>query len=530
MKPLYRVALAVAVLATGLTCNALTGTPATQPAAVDFTLSEGRLQEIMEMDSDWGKLFDIDTNQDGTVDEAIYRFPNQEIETDVTLLTTLIYSSGETTETPDPTVYYKAMYLEVFNYGEAEKQVQFNLEIPKSFAQSVDELDFNPQPAAIVNPDPVVMYDIVLPAPPVDESTLIGMPVYVGYAFAQSMVNFEAARKKLREDALAQMREKCKSAPVDQKSYCYLSLVSDFHDLLNSKDMESICNGETTGFARRVCLSVAKNSAAECDRASTPEDVLVCKGFYVNHKCKGLDGGELQACLRDTSLANKAPLGCMDLEEPDVKNDCYARAGNNAAYCQEINNTARREACEKALNQTVQSDSEPVAADPSDWFTPQKSKTDCKPFAALFPEYTLSFTDGEYFNDVAKLSCDMDANGEKLNDILYEVVVWVWAYESSEASRYIWENELKDGYTLLAMKNLASSNTDPDTQFTFEADRYFQVSKMTTFDGTIKYSIVAGAVYRNAHIAFQFDGYDGSTAYWQQVEALFKQLIDSKLR
>jgi hypothetical protein len=317
---------------------------------------------------------------------------------------------------------------------------------------------------------------------------------------------------------------------VDQKSYCYVSLVSDFHDLIERKEMESICTGETTGFERRVCLSIAKDSAAECDRATTPEDVLVCKGFYVNHKCKGLDGGELQACLRDTSIANKAPLGCMDLEDPDVRNDCYARAGNNSAYCDEISNQARREACQKALGQPGQSGNEPVAADPGKWFTSQQAKTDCKPFAALFPEYRLTYTDGEYFNDVAKLTCDMDANDTDLDDLLYEVVVWVWAYDSSGTARTMWENEIGDGYTLLAMKNLANYNTDPDTKFTFEDDRYFQVSKRTDLDGRAVYSIVAGAIYQNAHIAFQFDGYDGSTSNWKQVETLFRQLIDSKLR
>lgn len=530
MKPLYRVVLAAAVLATGLTCNALTGTPAVQPAGADYALNEGRLQEIIEIDSDWGKMFDNDTNQDGRVDEAIYRFPDQEIETDVTLLTTLIYSSGEATDALDPTVFYKAMYLEVFNYGEAEKQVRFNLEIPKNFASSVDELYFIPEPAAIVNPDPVVMYDIVLPAPPVDESALVGTPIFIGYSVAVATANFEAAQRKLREDALARMREICKSAPVDKKSHCYMSMVVDFQDVIDKKEMEQLCTGEVTGFERRICLSVARDSAAECDRATTPEDVLVCKGFYVNHKCKGLDGGELQACLRDTSIANKAPLGCMNLEDPDVRNDCYARAGNNAAYCDEISNQARRDACRKALGQTVQSDPAPVSSDISKWFTPQKAKTDCQPFTALFPEYTVGFTDGEYFNDVAKLSCDMDAKDKELDDILYEIVVWIWAFDSSDTAKNTWENEVEHGYTLLAMQNLANYNTDPDTQFTFETDRYTQIAKSTTLEGRTVYSMVAGALYRNAHGVFQYKGYDDPASHWRQVEALFRQLIDSKLR
>ena len=530
MKPLYRVVLAVALLATGLTCNALRGAPAIQPATVDFTLSEGRLQEIIEMDSDWGKMFDIDTNQDGRVDEAIYRFPNQEIETDVILLTNLIYSSGETTEARDPTIYYKAMYLEVFNYGEAEKQVRFNLEIPKNFAVSVDELNFDPVPAAIVNPDPVVTYDIILPAPPVDESGIVGMPIFIAYGVAVTTASFQAAQRKLREDALARMREICKSAPVDKKSYCYMSMAIDFQDVIDKKEMEEICIGEVTGFERMVCLSVARDSATECDRASTPEDVMVCKGFYVNRKCKGLDGGELQACLRDTSIANKAPLGCMNLEDPDVRNDCYARAGNNVAYCDEISNPVRRDSCKKALGQTVQPDSAPVSADISTWFTTQEAKTDCKPFAALFPEYTLTFTEGEYFDDVAKLSCDMDAKDKKLDDFLYEIVVWVWAFDSTDTAKNTWENEVEDGYTLLAMKNLANYNTDPDTQFTFETDHYTQISKSTSLEGRTVYSIVAGALYRNAYAVFKYKGYEDPTGHWRQVEALFRQLIDGKLR
>ena len=357
------------------------------------------MRQFIKNDTSMGDYLELDRNQDGKPDQAIYHYPQQEIETDVFLETSLVYTSAELDENPTPNAYRKELWLLLNNQSPQERHVQFTFEIPKEFATNVDQLIFDPEPAEIINPDPVVMFDLWLE----DYRRGGGAVTYkiVERFIAFTMMDYGAATFNLREDAFKQMEQRCKSAPVDERNACYLSLVTDFLDLLDKKWMENICSREMTGLERRICLSLAKDSAVECDRASTPEDIMACKGYYVHQKCKGLDGGELQACLRDTSIANKAPLGCMNLEDPDVRNECYATASGDATFCTRITNQARREGCEKALNAgggpADQSQPEPISVDPSRWFNADNAEGDCKPFAALFPGYTLTHTDGDYF-------------------------------------------------------------------------------------------------------------------------------------
>ena len=133
-------------------------------------------------------------------------------------------------------------------------------------------------------------------------------------------------------------------------------------------------------------------------------------------------------------------------------------------------------------------------------------------------------------DDVAKLTCDMDANDPDLNDILYEVAIWIWAYDSSETARQVWETDVLDGYTYASRKNQQETNPDPNFTLTLELDRYFGISKTEHDDKPPTYSIIAGAIYKNARIAFLFDGYSDTPGTWVQVEALFQQLIDRKIK
>lgn len=530
MKTKFRIWLAAAVIISSITCQTLLGGTSVQLDEVSLTEAEEPLGEIIAHEINMGDLIELDRDQNGRDDQIIYYYPEQEIATDILLATNLVFTSGELDEIPNPDIFHKELWLILNNQNPQEMHVQFIYEIPKEFAQHVDELTFNPEPVEVINPDPAVKYDVNVPSYQAGGEALVW--VITGDPMAYAATDYVIAKLKLRQDALKQMKERCKSVPAEDKNDCYLSLITDFQDLLDQKEMENICSGEMTGVERRICLSIVKDSATECDRASTPENVHICKGFYVYQKCKGLDGGELQACLRDTAIANKAPLGCKNLEDPDVRNECYAKASGNVAYCARISNQARREGCEKALNagagQVDQSQPGPVSVDPSRWFNDDNANADCKPFAAIFPDYTLNYTHGDYFHDVAHLTCDMDANDPDLDDILYEVSIWIWAYDGSDTARQVWETDALDGYTYASAKQRMETNTNPNFTITLEAGRYFSFFKTERTDKRPTYSISGGALYKNARVAFLFDGYSESQGAWLQVEALFMQLIDGK--
>ncbi len=542
MKPRFPLFLALLALAS-LTCQAVSRVALPQPRSQSIdpaalARAGARLTVLLEQEKEYGELYDLDTDQNGAFDEVIYHFPPRPLETDVRLQTNLIYSSGETASVPQPGIYYKAYLLFPENLSGQEKQVRFTFEIPKYFARSVDELSFQPQPSRIVNPDPVVLYDMTLPAQSARNAFHLAAPsqllqeqeaqaIYIGSTIGDPIVSYIIAKERLRANALAEMREACKAVPPELKSICYLSMVADFKDIIGKGEMEQICIGEVTGYERRLCLSLARDSAAECDSLSAEEDIFACKGFYVRQKCKGLDGGELQACLRDTSISSKAPLGCADLQDPDIRNDCFARAGGDASYCKQINNTARREACEKALRAAVPSG--PISIDPGGWFTMENAAGECRPFYALFPEYKAGMSTGFDYDGVGTLSCAMDASDPGLDDVLSEVSIQIWADPSIEVARQKWADET-DGYSYAGKKHQEQTNTNPDLTFTFGADTYFTVLKRPSLSGPPIYTMAGGSLYQNGRIAFNFDAYASSPARWQQVEAVFKQLIDRMLR
>lgn len=530
-----RLFLAGAVIVSSLTCQVLAGTPESPQADMEaITRGEELLWGVINEDNEMGGWVEQDWTEDGVVDQVIYFYPIEEIQPGVRLETSLVYASGELDIEPDAGVYHKELWMYLMNDSGVETRVQFNYEIPKSFAESVDVLNFYPPPAEIVDPDPVVMYDIVLPAVTGDPITDpesgedLGNTLAISTFTTPLIVNFVITQERMAAEALEQMRAKCKSAPPSKKNACYFSLATDFQDRLKRDEMVQICTGEMTGLERRICLAIANEKAEECDRAALPEDVLACKGFFVQNQCRKLSGGELQACLRDTSIANKAPLGCMMIEDLDVRNECYAKASGDAEFCERITNEARRENCQKALGsggESAQSQPEADELDPSRWFNEKDAAKDCKPFAELFPEYTLTYTTGDYFHDVARLTCDMDAKDARLDDILYEVSVWVWGYPTTAALMDSWTSETEDfSYGAIVL----ASNNNPDLEVKLEGERYFAISQSQAEGEPVIFSITAGSLYRNARVAFIYKGFLGSETSWRLVEATFKQLIDAK--
>ena len=526
--------IAVATMFATVTCRWLTGAPTIVLDETAFKEGETQLREYIELDATMGELLEIGLNSDGRVEQVQYRYPITEIEADVFLEEHLTYSLGSMQGKPDPDAYYPILFLFFANTGARDKQIQFVYEIPKDFAVNVDEVEFSPIPDEIINPDIVVRYDLVLPAAPAGD-TGEGMEtgLWISGITTPPVINYVMAKSRLRVQAYNQMLKKCKEAPIADRNDCYLSLVTDFQDVMDTDGILNICTTEMTGLERRICMSMAKDSPAECDRASDIPDREVCKGYYVYNKCKDLDGGELQACLKNTSIASKAILGCVDIEDADVRNECHAKASGQASYCAKINNKARREDCEKTLKSSAEiaDQAQPAAVDVDieRWFDDDTADDECDSFAAVFPGYTLNYTTAGMSDDVATLTCQMDANESDLDGTLYEVTVWIHAYQSSEMAQQVWETDDLDGYTLAAKRNQQAENTDPDLVFTLETERYFSVLAGTRTDMPTVYSISAGALYRNARLVFLLDSYSDSPGSWSQVEALFKQLIDSKI-
>jgi len=535
MKTYQRYLLCAVVLISSLTCQTLFG--GTVVELDDAAMAEGeiQLQEMIGQETELGELYEIDKNQDGQFDEVIYHYPDQQIETDVVLESNLLYSPAAFPEQPDLEGYYKSLYLILVNQSQEEKHVRFTYEVPKDFAVYVSELVFIPEPAEIVNPDVVVLYDIVLPALPassVDEAEAEANTIWIMGTIVEPLVTYVAAKEKARDDAFKQMMEMCKSLPYEKRGACYLSLVSDFKDKLKPKEMETICTQETNGTTRRMCFSVIKDSAGECDKISNAKEVQVCKGFYVNYKCKGLDGGELQACLKDKAIANKAPLGCKGLDDADVRNECYAKASRKSRYCARINNDARRKSCEQALGtgggQASGPGSDPGSVDPGNWFTGDKAKTDCQFYSDSLALYTLSYSKGEYFHDIATLSCGMDSSDPY--GTLYEGSVWIWAYDSAETAQQVWETDETDGYTYATLKQQQERNADPDLVIVLEPNRYFSTYKTEYSDRPPTYLLKAGSLYKNARIAILYRDMVDQPTSWLQIEALFKQMVDQKIQ
>ena len=468
-----------------------------------------------------GGFFESDTTGDGQPDQVMIRYPEQEVIPGVYARSSLIFNFDNFAPNP------RQMVIEFSNVTGEEQAFKFFLKIPKYFAESVDDLAFSLQPDEIINPDPDVAYNLVASGgdPGWGTGLEVAGLVYIGIA------KYDEAQRRLKESAAADLAGICDQLKAEEsRNACWLALVEDYEDVLTKEQRLDKCK-YISGAMKMMCTSIVLQNVNECNSAASLEEQMACRGYYVLNKCKNLSGGEYQNCLKTTSIASKAPLGCLDLEDADVRNECVALASKDPEFCKQIANDARRESCQKALGVKANQPWEPLGGKGSDqeWFTGDQAKKDCEYFHGSFSVYTVDYALGEYFHDINKLSCSFVA---KFKDgTISTVNIWIEGYPTTQEAQVIWEEQNGPNSDWLKTMKERAVNESDRLVFSYNEDWTFSSYFQLFSQGTNTYINDGKSIYQNTIIWFIEDNVPtGSNATWLYVKQAAEFLIDQKNR
>ena len=128
-------------------------TPAIGCAGKKATESEEPFGEHLAFD--FGGLETLDLDGDGYEDRFTYTFEKEEVDEDLFLQKTVEYEKTEAG-------FMGELTLEFENTGDETKTYSHIEIIPKSFAESVDDLEFSIPPDEIISPDPTVRWEVAV--------------------------------------------------------------------------------------------------------------------------------------------------------------------------------------------------------------------------------------------------------------------------------------------------------------------------------------------------------------------------------
>ena len=247
----------------------------------------------------------------------------------------------------------------------------FVASLPKSFAETVDDIVFDPPPDEIIEPDPVVEWDFDATRP----VTISGIsdflmtwnraggdasdvPVIILNALNDHRIHRELSvcaglvpnRSLLTPD----------TSPASLMIPCYLKVVA-----LNASTFggESCAHlGEMIGtwgdnpaflFACQSVVQFAEggNATAGCDQAPTPsqrEACLTTMWGLLAGDCPAGDPVEQQICMYDAAVAVSDEERCdylARLGSPEMANDCRAAISKDPSWCAETEDADLRASC-----------------------------------------------------------------------------------------------------------------------------------------------------------------------------------------
>jgi len=468
-----------------------------------------------------GGFFEEDTTGDGQYDQIMIRYPMEEVIPGVYARSSLLFNFNNSAPNP------RQMLVEFANYTGEEQAFEYILVIPKYFAETVDEVAFSLPPVEIINPDIEVKYYLTAGK----EDPGWGKGLEVAGLVNLGVVKYADAQRKLKESAAADLEGICSRLEIPQnQNACWLSLVEDYDDVLGFEKRLLLCKN-VTGVEKLMCVSIVNDNAEECKYATNPEEQMACRAYYVLNKCKNLSGGEYQNCLKTTSIASKAPLGCLDLEDEDVRNECVALASKDPEFCKQIINEARKESCQKELGVKVNLPWEPLGGKGSDqeWFTGDQAKKDCEYFHGSFSSYTVDYALGEYFHDINKLACSFVA---KYKDGTTSTVnIWIEGYPTTQEAQVVWdEAHGPNSDWLKTMQDRVARESDIYA-LSYNEDWWFSSYFEYPSQGTNTYINDGKVIYQNTIIWFIENGVPtGSNATWLYVKQAAEFLVDQKNR
>ncbi|NQE52739.1 hypothetical protein C5S29_04030, partial [ANME-1 cluster archaeon GoMg3.2] len=193
-----------------------------------------------------GKLETFDFDNDGSEDRIVYTFEPEEVAEDLFLVRTIEFNKT------DSELFEGKIVLKFENKGDKPIEYSHIEEIPKSFAESVDDLVFSIPPDEIIDPDPKVRWNMW--------SGTKSIPVFfILYCSIVERIDLEEEEPfctvKIYYGLLDYCVRECNKRSGTSRDYCLLLLAEEFKaaeptyvcDEIENEDLKNLCLGRVTG-------------------------------------------------------------------------------------------------------------------------------------------------------------------------------------------------------------------------------------------------------------------------------------------
>nr|CBH38324.1 hypothetical secreted protein [uncultured archaeon] len=187
-----------------------------------------------------GKLETFDFDNDSSEDRIVYTFEPEEVAEDLFLVRTIEFNKT------DSELFEGKIVLKFENKGDKPIEYSHIEEIPKSFAESVDDLVFSIPPDEIIDPDPKVRWNMWSGAKLMSACYCAWLEIHPHDYLSLATVFYGTLNYCVKE---------CNERSGTSRDYCLLLLAEEFkaaeptyvcHEIEN-EDLKNLCLGRVTG-------------------------------------------------------------------------------------------------------------------------------------------------------------------------------------------------------------------------------------------------------------------------------------------
>lgn len=348
-----------------------------------------QLSELLSAEFDFGELETFDFDNDGFDDKYVYTFETEEVAEDLFLDRSLEIEKTDSG-------FDGKIVLKFENKGDTPIEYTHIEEIPKSFAESVDDLVFSVPPDEIIDPDPEVSWEVKVLKRTIEKIKIEAALELVPTALFGTKEEKEEAFTGFVLDHLddivfinelnkcGQLKYKEGVVWPDYKegeawNTCIGALILRFPDMFEESDCEQIDKDSLFSPSLRsrgdeailqfrgdvlyaACKAITTDDWRACpDNIKSPsfKAVDACKtlAFFAafTGKCQYIkDSQEEDECIYDAAVRADCSDGCKLIADEISRNTCLAEITQDEKYCKAIKDEeARKYCCDKIKDEEL---------------------------------------------------------------------------------------------------------------------------------------------------------------------------------
>ena len=250
-----------------------------------------------------------------------------------------------------------AVVLVATNTTDQPQHFQHILDIPKSFAAHVNDLGFLDGLPKVIDPDPVVIFDISTDP---NSTTTITTQSYSVQADGQDLASVMNVFYGFEYERLVRS---CDGFESIDRARCYRSAMLNFPNQVTEADCANI-SGVTDDFGNSpedwylACRAIVTRDGWECTRLDSHTAQENCANdVYTSLRsgCRYLTDEPEAACLLDAAVTAGLTQACAEIpaNNPLYRATCEAQIAQDPARCVALADDASRQACCEAFAGTA---------------------------------------------------------------------------------------------------------------------------------------------------------------------------------